>query len=93
MYVGKIVETAMVEQIFQAPMHPYTKALLAAVPVPDPVAPPPRLTLSGEVISPVNPPGGCRPYGRCPLAGPECAEIEPPLRDRGGEHFVACHKV
>jgi oligopeptide/dipeptide ABC transporter ATP-binding protein len=93
MYVGKIVETGTVEQIFEAPMHPYTHALLAAVPLPDPLAPPPRLTLSGEVISPINPPGGCRLYGRCPLAGPVCAEIDPELRDRGGEHFVSCHKV
>jgi oligopeptide transport system ATP-binding protein len=93
MYVGKIVETGTVEQIFRAPMHPYTQALLAAVPLPNPAAPPPRLTLSGEVISPINPPEGCRLYGRCPLAGPECAEIDPPLRDRGQDHFVACHKV
>jgi oligopeptide transport system ATP-binding protein len=93
MYVGKIVETGTVEQIFEAPMHPYTHALLAAVPFPDPTTPPPRLTLSGEVPSPINPPGGCRLYGRCPLAGPECAEIDPELRDRGAEHFVACHKV
>jgi oligopeptide transport system ATP-binding protein len=93
MYVGKIVETGTVQQIFEAPMHPYTKALLAAVPLPDPTAPPPHLSLSGEVISPINPPLGCRLYGRCPLAGPECAEIDPELRDRGGEHFVSCHKV
>jgi oligopeptide transport system ATP-binding protein len=93
MYIGKIVETGTVEQIFEAPMHPYTQALLAAVPVANPTAPPPRLTLTGEVVSPINPPGGCRLYGRCPLAGPECAEVDPELRDRGGEHFVACHKV
>jgi oligopeptide transport system ATP-binding protein len=93
MYVGKIVETGSVEQIFRTPMHPYTQALLQAVPLPNPVAPPPRLTLSGEVISPINPPAGCRLYGRCPIAGPECADIDPDLRDRGGEHFVACHKV
>ncbi len=93
MYIGKIVETGTVEQIFQSPMHPYTQALLAAVPLPNPTAPPPRLTLTGEVVSPINPPGGCRLYGRCPLAGPECIAIDPELRDRGGEHFVACHKV
>jgi oligopeptide transport system ATP-binding protein len=93
MYIGKIVETGTVEQIFEAPMHPYTQALLAAVPLPNPTAPPPRLTLTGEVVSPINPPVGCRLYGRCPLGGPECAEIDPELRDRGGEHFVACHKV
>jgi oligopeptide transport system ATP-binding protein len=93
MYIGKIVETGTVEQIFEAPMHPYTQALLAAVPSPDPTAPPPQLTLSGEVVSPINPPAGCRLYGRCPLAGHECAEIDPELRDRGEEHFVSCHKV
>jgi oligopeptide transport system ATP-binding protein len=93
MYVGKIVETGTVEQIFETPRHPYTRALLAAVPLPDPTAPPPRLTLSGEVASPINPPKGCRLYGRCPLAGRECAAIDPELRDQGGEHFVACHKV
>jgi len=93
MYIGKIVETGTVEQIFEAPMHPYTQALLAAVPLPNPTAPPPRLTLTGEVVSPINPPIGCRLYGRCPIAGPECAEIDPVLRDRGSEHFVSCHKV
>jgi oligopeptide transport system ATP-binding protein len=93
MYVGKIVETGTVQQIFEAPMHPYTQALLAAVPVPNPMAPPPRLTLSGEVPSPINPPVGCRLYGRCPLASSECAEIDPELRDRGNEHFVSCHNV
>jgi oligopeptide/dipeptide ABC transporter ATP-binding protein len=93
MYVRKIVETGTVQQIFETPRHPYTQALLAAVPLPNLLAPPPRLTLAGEVVSPINPPRGCRLYGRCPLAGPECAEIDPQLRDRGGEHFVACHKV
>jgi oligopeptide/dipeptide ABC transporter ATP-binding protein len=93
MYVGKIVETGTVQQIFEAPMHPYTHALLAAVPLPNPTAPPPRLTLSGEVPSPINPPGGCRLYARCPLASSECREIDPVLRDRGDEHFVACHNV
>ena len=93
MYVGKIVETGTVHQIFQAPMHPYTRALLKAVPVANPLAPAPRLTLTGEVMSPINPPVGCRLCGRCPLEGPECAEIDPELRDRGDEHFVACHKV
>jgi peptide/nickel transport system ATP-binding protein/oligopeptide transport system ATP-binding protein len=93
MYVGKIVETGPVEAIFSRPQHPYTQALLAAVPEADPHKPPPRLTLQGEVATPIDPPPGCRLYKRCPLATSICAEITPDLRDRGGEHFVACHNV
>ncbi len=93
MYVGKIVETGTAEAIFQEPQHPYTKALLAAVPEADPRRDPPRLTLQGEVATPVDPPPGCRLNGRCPLATDICAEVSPDLTDRGGEHFVACHNV
>jgi len=93
MYVGKIVEMATVEEIFQSPQHPYTQALLAAVPEADPSKPPPRLTLQGEVATPVDPPPGCRLYGRCPLATEICSQVTPPLSDRGGQHFVACHNV
>jgi len=93
MYVGKIVEMGAVEDIFSHPQHPYTHALLAAVPEADPGKPPPRLTLQGELATPVDPPPGCRLYGRCPLATAICAEVAPPLSDRGGKHYVACHHV
>jgi peptide/nickel transport system ATP-binding protein/oligopeptide transport system ATP-binding protein len=93
MYVGKIVETGPVNAIFARPQHPYTQALLAAVPEADPRKPPPRLTLQGEVATPVDPPPGCRLYGRCPLATAVCAEVHPDLTHRGGEHYVACHNV
>lgn len=93
MYVGKIVETGPVKDIFSDPQHPYTRALLAAVPEADPLKPPPRLTLQGEVATPVDPPPGCRLYRRCPLATDLCANVDPELRDRGNEHFVACHHV
>jgi peptide/nickel transport system ATP-binding protein/oligopeptide transport system ATP-binding protein len=93
MYVGKIVETGTVNTIFADPQHPYTKALLAAVPEADPRKAPPRLTLRGEVATPVDPPPGCRLYGRCPLATDICAQVAPELRNRGSEHYVACHNV
>jgi oligopeptide/dipeptide ABC transporter ATP-binding protein len=93
MYVGKIVETGPVQEIFSRPQHPYTQALLAAVPEADPLKPPPRLTLQGEVATPVDPPPGCRLYGRCPLATEVCAEVSPDLTNRGSEHYVACHNV
>lgn len=93
MYVGKIVETGTVKNIFSQPLHPYTQALLAAVPEADPRKPPPRLTLQGELASPVDPPPGCRLYGRCPLATDICAQISPELTNRGNEHYVACHNV
>jgi oligopeptide/dipeptide ABC transporter ATP-binding protein len=93
MYVGKIVEMGTVEEIFSHPQHPYTQALLAAVPEADPRKPPPRLTLQGELATPIDPPPGCRLNGRCPLATRICGEVSPPLNDRGGAHYVACHNV
>jgi oligopeptide/dipeptide ABC transporter ATP-binding protein len=93
MYVGKVVESGPVEAIFSEPQHPYTKALMAAVPVADPKSPPPRLTLTGEVSSPIDPPPGCRLYKRCPIATPNCTTEPPPLRDFGGGHMVACHNA
>jgi oligopeptide/dipeptide ABC transporter ATP-binding protein len=93
MYVGKIVEVGPVDEIFSRPQHPYTKALMAAVPEADPEKPPPRLTLQGELATPIDPPPGCRLNGRCPLATAECGEVTPPLRELAGEHFVACHNV
>jgi oligopeptide/dipeptide ABC transporter ATP-binding protein len=93
MYVGKIVEMGTVKEMFAYPQHPYTRALLAAVPEADPRKPPPRLTLQGELATPVDPPPGCRLYGRCPLATEVCSQVSPPLSDRGSGHFVACHHV
>ncbi len=93
MYVGKIVEAGDVVEIFENPKHPYTKALLQAVPEADPDKPPPHLVLQGEVATPIDPPPGCRLCARCPLADDYCAEVAPELRDDGDEHYVACHKV
>ena len=93
MYVGKIVETGTVDAIFANPQHPYTQALLAAVPEADPRKAPPRLTLQGELATPVDPPPGCRLAGRCPIATDICSEVSPELIDRGSEHFVACHNL
>ncbi len=93
MYVGKIVETGPAAALFAEPLHPYTKALLAAVPEADPEKPPPRLTLKGEVSTPIDPPPGCRLCGRCPLETKICAEVAPPLVDVGNGRQVACHNI
>lgn len=93
MYVGKIVEAGDVADIFEQPKHPYTKALLEAVPEADPDKPPPHLVLKGEVATPIDPPPGCRLCARCPLADDYCAEVSPELKDDGTGHYVACHKV
>jgi oligopeptide/dipeptide ABC transporter ATP-binding protein len=93
MYVGKIVETGPAGPLFADPLHPYTKALMAAVPEADPDKPPPRLTLQGEVSTPIDPPPGCRLCGRCPRQIPICSDVEPPLTDVGGGRHVACHNL
>ena len=97
MYLGKIVEFADSEELYKNPMHPYTKALLSAIPVPDPKPKEQRVILTGDVPSPMNPPPGCNFNPRCPKAGKECPEIVPPLTPRnsttGNEHLVACIKV
>jgi oligopeptide/dipeptide ABC transporter ATP-binding protein len=93
MYVGKIVETGPAALLFEDPLHPYTKALLAAVPEADPAKPPPKLTLKGEVSTPIDPPPGCRLCGRCPRETAICAEIAPPLVDVGSGRQVACHNL
>ncbi len=93
MYVGKIVETGPVDEIFERPLHPYTNALMAAVPEADPDKPAPRLTLTGEIATPINPPPGCRLCKRCPIATPNCEFDPPPLRELAPDHFVACHNV
>ena len=93
MYVGKIVETGPAGLLFEEPLHPYTKALLAAVPEADPDKPRPRLTLKGEVSTPIDPPPGCRLCGRCPRETAICAEVAPPLVDVGAGRQVACHNL
>jgi peptide/nickel transport system ATP-binding protein len=92
MYLGKICEVATSEELYRHPRHPYTRALLAAVPEPNPdVRPEPVNLMSGELPSPMNPPSGCRFRTRCPLAQPICAEQEPPLDELRPAHQVACH--
>jgi oligopeptide/dipeptide ABC transporter ATP-binding protein len=95
MYLGHIVEMAPAAEICDRPLHPYTKALLSAVPVPDPVVEETRerIILSGEVPSPLNPPSGCTFHERCSLAIPECSQAVPELREVGPGHQVACIRV
>ncbi len=91
MYLGKIVEVAPKRAIFAAPKHPYTKALLSAVPVPEPGAARERIILKGDVPSPINPPKGCRFHTRCPYAFDRCRSEEPLLRPTEHDHLAACH--
>jgi peptide/nickel transport system ATP-binding protein len=95
MYLGKIVEVAPKRSLFGAPKHPYTEALLSAVPVPEPGAARERIILKGDVPSPINPPKGCRFHTRCPYAFDRCRTEEPQLKpvvDAMGEgHVAACH--
>lgn len=91
MYLGVIVELAEYEDIFDHPLHPYTQALLSAVPVPRIDVKAERIILEGDVPSPVNPPPGCRFCNRCRFAKPECKESAPQLREMEDGHFVACH--
>ena len=91
MYLGKIVEMGSVEKIVYEPLHPYTGALISAVPVPDPTAERIKVVITGEIPSPVNPPSGCRFHTRCPVVMDICPKEEPPLIDVGKEHYVACH--
>ena len=93
MYLGKIVEDGEAHNIFDDPLHPYTKALLASIPVPNPRSKRLRATLEGDVPSPLNPPPGCRFHTRCSVAIPVCSEEEPPLLDVTPGHRVACHLV
>jgi len=91
MYLGRIVETAPTEELFDKPFHPYTEALLSAVPHPDPDRRRKRIILGGEVPNPAHPPKGCAFHPRCPHAGEECRTTVPPLKERSDGHFVACH--
>jgi oligopeptide transport system ATP-binding protein len=92
MYLGKIVELARDTDLYTSPKHPYTEALLSAVPVPDPKMKKQRIILQGEIPSPINLPVGCRFYSRCPYRKESCKEEEPELLNLGGDHWVACHR-
>lgn len=93
MYLGSMVETASRDELFGNPLHPYTKALLSAVPVPIPKLKRERIVLKGDIPSPVNPPTGCKFHTRCPWAEDICKQQTPAYRNVGADHFVACHLV
>lgn len=91
MYLGTMMELAPREELFSNPMHPYTQALLSAIPLPDPKVKRKRILLQGDIPSPANPPSGCKFHTRCLYKKDRCEVEVPQWRDLGGEHFVSCH--
>ncbi len=91
LYLGKMMELGSAERVVDLPLHPYTQALISAVPVPDPESKRARDVISGEIPSPVDPPSGCRFHTRCPYAHERCVNEQPPLMEVEKEHYVACH--
>lgn len=91
MYLGEMVEKASADEMFKNPMHPYTQALLSAIPIPDLSVKTKRILLKGEITSPINPPNACRFAKRCKYARPECFERAPQMKEIAPDHFVACH--
>jgi len=93
MYLGKIVESGPLQEVFSNPQHPYTEALLSAVPIPDPKADRKKLIPKGEIPNPINPPSGCRFHPRCPYAMSICSKDEPQLQETEKGHYVACYRL
>jgi len=91
MYLGRVVEIATARSLYDNPRHPYTEALLSAVPIPDPKAKRKRIVLQGDVPNPIHPPSGCHFHTRCPIAESRCRVEVPRLEQSGAGHWVACH--
>ena len=93
MYLGSLVELAPKKEIYENPLHPYTKSLLSSIPIPDPAIKRSRIILKGDIPSPANPPKGCKFHTRCPYSADICMKLSPEYKDAGNNHFVACHLI